>query len=91
MPGQIGDHDPVRGRELGDHPHPVRGVARGPVEQDDRRAVAALQHGGGDAGQLDPPLGEGKAGEQLLAVVLDARGRHAGDATDAYARRHRLE
>ena len=55
-PGRSGAITRWRRRQLRDHAHPVGRVAARPVQQDDRRAVAALQHGGRDAGQLQPPL-----------------------------------
>src|SRR5207342_3552278 len=38
--------------------------------QDDRWAVTAFQHGGGDPGQLEPPLGDWQLGQESLTGVL---------------------
>ena len=56
--GQVGSDHAMGRHQLRDHPHPLgRELARA-VQEDDRRAVAALQHGGRDAGQLQPSLGD---------------------------------
>ena len=68
-----------------DHPQPEgRELARA-VQQDHRRAVTALQHGGRDAGQLQLPLGDGDPGQQPLASVR----RRAGPAAPLGLSAHR--
>ena len=62
--GQVGRDHAVRRHQVRDHPHPVGRVRARAVQQHHRRAVAALEHGGRHAGQLQPPLGDGDAGEQ---------------------------
>ena len=80
--GQVGrDHAVACATSAVEHAHPVRRVGAGPVQQHQRRAVAALQHGGRDAGDVQPPLGDREAGEQALGGRVDVRFEHAADAT----------
>jgi hypothetical protein len=73
---QVRCHDPVRADEAGDHAQPVGGVPTGPVEQDHRRAVAALQ----DGGRAQPPLGDREAGDQRPARIVNVGFEHADHA-----------
>ena len=68
--GQVGGDHPVGGGQAGDDPLPEGGELARAVQQDQRRAVAALQHGGGDGGQLQAPFGDGDAGQQPPAGVV---------------------
>jgi hypothetical protein len=55
--GQVGCDDTVGRHQLRDHPHPHgRELA---LQQDDRWAVTAFQHGGRHPGELQPSLGNG--------------------------------
>ena len=51
------------------------------VQEHHRRAVAALEHGGRDAGQRQPSLADGDPGQQLLACVVADRVASAGRVT----------
>ena len=64
-----GDHS-MGPRQLRDDAHPDGCELTQAVQQDDWRAVTALQHGGREAGQLQPSLGEGARGQQPLTGVL---------------------
>ena len=71
--GQVGRDHAVRRDESGDDLQPVGGVRARAVQQDQRRAVAALQHRGRDAGQLQPPLAPPRyrpAGSRACCVAI---------------------
>ena len=70
---QVGGDDAMGRHEARDHAHPMGGVPRRAVQQDDRRAVAALQHGGRDAGQLQPSLRDRQPRQQPFPSVLADR------------------
>jgi hypothetical protein len=75
--GQVGGDHAVGGGQLGDDPQPEGGELARAVQQDHRWAVAALQDGGGDAGELEVAFADGDAGQQSLAdgvVVRDVGG-----------------
>ena len=66
--GQVSCDDTVGPDQLRDHPHPHGREL--PLQQHDRWAVTAFQHGGGHPGQLQPSLGDGQPRQQALAGVL---------------------
>ena len=70
MARKIGCDYAVRGHEPRDHAHPVRCIAGRAMQQDQRRAAAAFQHGGRNAGQLQPALGDRNQREQLSASLF---------------------
>ena len=67
------DHVMCR-HEPRDHAHPVGRITSRAVEQDDRRAVAALEHGGRYAMKLHSSLSDG---ESWLEVVRERHRRWA--------------
>ena len=73
---QVGGDHAVGRHQIRDHPHPLGRVLSRAVQQHDRRAVTAFQHGGRDAGQFQPSLRDGHPGQQPFASVL-ADGRSA--------------
>jgi hypothetical protein len=75
-----GDH-PVRRRQFGDDPHPMRRVRHGAVQQNDRRPITALQDGGRDAGQEQSALLYGHVRQEPPA------GLHAWDRFPAPLKR----
>ena len=66
--GQVRCDDPVGRQELRDHPHPHGREL--PLQEDDRWAVTAFQHGGGHPGHLHASLGDGQAGQESLTRVV---------------------
>ena len=80
--GRVGDNDAVVLDQSGDHGRPVGAAALDPaVQQQQRRARAALEERGGDAAGIESPLVHRKPGEQALAgaraprVLPDRRAR----------------
>jgi hypothetical protein len=59
------------------------------VQQDDRRAIAALEHGGRDTGQLQPALGNGQCRQQPFPGIV-ARGRLPREFLGSFVRDHGL-
>ena len=70
LAGQVRRDHAMAGHQLREHAHPVGGAAARPVEQHERRALAALEHGGGDPGQQDLVLRRGDLGQQPPSCVL---------------------
>ena len=79
--GEVGDDDAMALREPGHDRRPDRPAAFDPaVEEDQRRSVTALEHGGRRTRQVEPPLGHGESGQHPLA-------RRAGGGDRAHDRR----
>ena len=74
MGREVGGDDPVHSDQPRYHPHPLAGELARAMQKDDRPPIAALEDGGLDAGQGQPPLGGGNPSEQPIArIALRAR------------------
>ena len=86
--GQVGRDHAMRLHQAGDHPHPVRGVRAGPVEQRSaagRRRPRARRSR--PPASVEPPLGDGQAGRGAAsASAVDAWHRSSMPATLGAAR-----
>jgi hypothetical protein len=67
---QVGGNHTMGRRQVRDHPYPLRGMLAWAVQKHHRRTVSALQHDGGNTGQLQPSFRDGHPRQQPFTSAL---------------------